>query len=82
MEYWPPNLTSHPTGITGQLDEDTFVARLKSGRRHASSIMPWENFGATSDADLRSVYQYLRTLPPVDRDEGPTYRKVGWKPGD
>ncbi len=27
---------------------------------------------------MRSVYRYLRTLPPVDRDEGPTYRPVGW----
>lgn len=79
MEYWPPNLTSHATGITGKLDEDAFVERLRSGRTHASSIMPWENFGTATDVDLRSVYRYLRSLPPVDRDEGPTYRPVGWK---
>lgn len=78
MEYAPPNLTSHPTGRTGQLDEDAFVARMKAGRTQATSIMPWEGFQQTSEADLRSIYRYLRSLPPVDADTGPTYRKVGW----
>lgn len=78
MEYAPPNLTSHPTGRTGQLDEDQFVARLRAGRTHATSIMPWENFGSTDEVDLRSVYRYLRSLPPVDADTGPTRRPVGW----
>lgn len=82
MEYASPNLTSHPTGITGKLDEDAFVARLRAGRIHASSIMPWENVQNTTDTDLRSVYRYLRSLPPVDADNGPTYRKIGWKPGE
>jgi mono/diheme cytochrome c family protein len=80
MEYAPPNLTSHPTGITGKLDEDAFVARLRAGRVHTTSIMPWEGFQNTSESDLRSIYLYLRSLPPVDRDTGPPYREVGWKP--
>lgn len=78
MEWAPPNLTASPTGVTGVLDEDAFVARMRAGRAHLRSIMPWENVAATSDADLRSVYRYLRTLPPVDRDTGPGYRPVGW----
>lgn len=78
MEFAAPNLTSHPTGITGKLDEDAFVARIRAGRTATSSTMPWENFGAMTDADLRSVYRYLRTLPPVDNDTGPTWRKIGW----
>jgi len=81
MEFVAPNLTSHATGMTGKLSEDVFVTRLKAGRVCLSSIMPWENFGATTDSDLRSVYRYLRSLPPVENDVGPTYRPVGWKPG-
>ena len=77
MEFVAPNLTSHPTGWTGRTTEDAFVARLKAGRVHRSSIMPWESFGRTSEADLRSVYAYLRSLPPADRDVGLTYRKIG-----
>jgi len=81
MEFVAPNLTSHPTGMTGRMPEDAFVARLRGGRVHASSIMPWECFQDTTEVDLRSVYRYLQSLPKVDNDVGPTYRKVGWKAG-
>jgi hypothetical protein len=81
MEFVAPNLTSHPTGVTGRLSEDQFVARLRGGRVFPFSIMPWENFALTTDADLRSVYRYLRTLPGVDADVGPSYREVGWTSG-
>jgi hypothetical protein len=78
MEFVAPNLTSHPTGVTGRMTEDQFVARLLAGRAFPSSIMPWENFANVTESDLRSVYRYLRTLPPVDADLGPAYRPVGW----
>ncbi len=80
FEFVTPNLTSDPSGITGKLDEDQFVARIHAGRVHASSIMPWENFQQTNEVDLRSVYRYLRSLPPVQNDVGPTYRKIGSHP--
>lgn len=82
MEYVTPNLTSDPTGVTGRLDEDAFVARLRGGRVYATSTMPWENFALAADSDLRSVYRYLKSLPPVQNDVGPSYRKAGWKPGE
>lgn len=66
VEICPPNLTSDPSGVTGRLDEDAFVARIRHGRSTLDSIMPWENFGQTDESDLRSVYRYLRTLPPVE----------------
>jgi mono/diheme cytochrome c family protein len=79
-EFAAPNLTSDPkTGVTGKLDEEQFVTRLRAGRAFVSSIMAWENIGRMSDADLRSIYRYLRTLPPVENDVGPTYRDQGWK---
>lgn len=81
-EYVAPNLTSSPVGITGKLTEDQFIDRIRQGRVHLSSIMPWENLQRTSDADLRSIYRYLRTVPPSDRDAGPSRRKKGWQPGD
>ncbi|MEK7690989.1 MAG: cytochrome C [Bdellovibrionota bacterium] len=80
MEFVAPNLTSDPSGITGKWSEDQFVLRLKKGRAYPSSIMPWEGFQATTETDLRSVYQYLKSLPPIKNDLGPSYRKVGWKP--
>jgi mono/diheme cytochrome c family protein len=80
MEFAPPNLTSDPTGYTGRTDEDSFVKRLLGGRAIASSIMPWEGFSQMSEADARSIYRYLKSLPAVKNDTGPTYRKIGWKP--
>lgn len=82
MEYVAPNLTSHATGFTGKMDEEAFLARLKAGRVYASSIMPWEGFQMMTESDMRSVYRYLKSLPPVDNDPGPSYRKRGWQPGD
>lgn len=79
-EFVAPNLTSDPTGVTGQLDEDAFVARMRQGRRYPSSIMPWESFQNITDGDLRSIYRYLRSLPPVSNDVGPSYRDAGWTP--
>ncbi len=78
-EFAPPNLTSSPTGITGMLPEKQFLTRIKSGRAFVSSLMPWENFGRMTDADLRSIYRYLKSLPPIHNDNGPSYRDVGWK---
>jgi mono/diheme cytochrome c family protein len=79
-EYVAPNLTADPlTGRTGQLGEDEFLARMRKGRLFGASAMPWESFALnTTDADLRSVYRYLRTLPTVHNEVGPTYRDRGW----
>lgn len=76
-----PNLTSHPTGVTGRLDEDAFVARMRAGRSLPTSRMPWENVQRMDDVDLRSIYRYLRSLPAADHDTGPTWRDKDWRPG-
>lgn len=80
MEFAPPNLTAHPTGVTGRLTEEQFVERLRAGRAFPDSKMPWENLSRMRESDLRSIYRYLRSLPPVDRDGGPGFREQGWKP--
>jgi hypothetical protein len=42
--------------------------------------MPWENFAEMTDADVRSLYRYLRTLPPVPAAASPSRRPTGSKP--
>lgn len=61
-----PNLTPDPTTgrITGW-SEDRFVARFRAGRQFEESHMPWNAYARMSDTDLRAVYRYLRSLPPV-----------------
>jgi mono/diheme cytochrome c family protein len=67
----PPNLTSDPkTGRTAYFSEDAFVARMRAGRTLPGSPMPWAQFAKLDVDDLRAVYRYLRTVPPVENDTG------------
>src|ERR1700752_3075812 len=72
------NITTHPSGIS-YYDEATFVRTLRTGHvgaRKLNSIMPWGYFRSMTDDDLKAIYAYLRTLPPVrhrfDNTEPPT----------
>jgi mono/diheme cytochrome c family protein len=72
-----PNITPAPTSAFMKFpDRETFVARFKAGgRQHRGTPMPWEAFANMSDDDIASVYEFLRTLPPLDGPTGdPTFR--------
>ncbi len=70
------NLTPHATGI-GNWTEDTF---MKKFRQYTDStyqdkkvvpgtlqtVMPWTQFAHMKDDDLKAIFAYLKTLPPVD----------------
>lgn len=67
-----PNLTPHPTaGHMAQWDFDTFRNRFRAGVMHPTSPMPWVNFARFSDDDLKAIWAFLQSLPPVDRNPGP-----------
>lgn len=71
----PPNLTSDPkTGVLGRMTEDEFVARFQGGRAFPDSPMPWEAYRSLHEDDVRAIYRYLKSLPPVVRDTGPAMR--------
>src|SRR6185503_2093580 len=68
----PPNITSDPeTGRLGKWTEDQFVARFRQGRILPGSPMPWQAFSKMNEEDLRAIYQYLKSIPAVKRDNGP-----------
>jgi mono/diheme cytochrome c family protein len=80
-EFVTPNLTPDPeTGHITAWDEDTFLRRFRAGRVYSGSVMPWENFGRMTDDDIRSLYRFLKTLPPTRHLIGPAHRKVGDAP--
>ena len=65
----PANLTpDEETGI-GAWSEDDFLRTLRTGvsRRGFTlhPFMPWRQVQRMSDDDLRAIYRYLRTLPPI-----------------
>ena len=65
------------TGI-GRWSEQDFVDRFALYREYAEqgspkvgpgafTVMPWLNFCQLPEEDLRAIYSYLRTLPPVNK---------------
>lgn len=79
IETCAPNLTPDPkAGRITSWTEDELVMRFKSGAFSSTeSPMPWMNFSNMSETDIRSIYRYLRSLPPSPRDPGPPVRKAG-----
>jgi len=68
----PPNLTPDPkTGRTGLWSEEQFVQRFKQGSVFEFSPMPWNAFAKLDEDDVRAIYRYLKTLPPVVNEVGP-----------
>lgn len=81
MVYRMPNLTPDPkTGHIFTWDEEHFVSRFRAGRALPGSKMPWEAYREMSDADLRGVFRYLKSLPPSVHYIGPSYRKASEDP--
>lgn len=64
------NITPDPgTGI-GKWTEEIFVGTMRSGvhidlKRAILPPMPWEDYGKLNDEDLKAMFAYLMTLPPV-----------------
>jgi cytochrome c553 len=75
-QIWaPPNLTPDPaTGRLMKMSEDQFVARIRAGRAIPGSPMPWDAYRLLQEDDLRAIYRFLMTLPPVVHDTGPSVR--------
>lgn len=62
------NLTPSPAGIPYYTPE-MFIEALRTGHvagRQLSDVMPWRFFGNMTDADLRDLFAYLKTVKPVD----------------
>jgi len=64
------NLTPDKETGLGDWTEEQFIATMKTGRdrgkgRALLPPMPYFNLGRLSDEDIRSVFAYLQSLPPV-----------------
>jgi hypothetical protein len=76
------NITPDASGIS-YYDEATFIQVMRTGyvkARKLSSIMPFGEFANLNDDDLKAIFAYLRTVPPVkhrvDNSLPPTYCKL------
>jgi hypothetical protein len=64
------NLTPEQGTGLGIWTEDMFVRALRTGRHMGTSReilppMPWPAFRNLTDEDLKAIYAYLRSIPPV-----------------
>ena len=69
--HYSKNLTSHPSGL-GSWTKEIFIARF---RLHTApfpvtegnnSEMDWVAFSGMTDEDLGAIWDFLRTLPPLE----------------
>jgi mono/diheme cytochrome c family protein len=61
------NITMDPSGIA-HYDEGLFIEVMRTGMvggRLLNHIMPFEDFKHLADEDLRDIFAYLRSVPPV-----------------
>ncbi len=64
------NLSPDPETGTGAWNEELFIRILRTGKymgagRDILPPMPWYNFAKLTDADLKAIFAYVKSLKPV-----------------
>ena len=72
-----PNITPDTETGTGKWSEEFFLKKFYDYKEYAENgppamsgpqsftLMPWLQFAKREEAELRAIYAYLRTIPPV-----------------
>ncbi len=68
---YAPNLTPEKNTGMGIWTEAMFIKAMRTGRHFGEGRpilppMPWQNIGALNDEDLKSIFAYLRSIPPIE----------------
>ena len=90
--FYGPNITPHPQAGIGRWSEADFINAMRFGVRpdgaHYFPAFPYPSFTKITDADLRDLWAYLRSLLPSSRTSQPhdlrfpfgwRYPLWGWK---
>jgi mono/diheme cytochrome c family protein len=81
--FYGPNITPHPQAGIGRWSEADFARALHEGVRPDGAnyypAFPYTSFTRITDADVRDLWAYLRSLPPSAQPSrphelGPLYR--------
>lgn len=74
------NLTPDKETGLGNWTEQTFIAMMRTGKqwgqpagRSLQPPMPWPNYSRMTDDDLKSIFAYLQSLPPM-KNRVPDYQ--------
>ena len=71
------NLTPHPDSYIGRATKEEFIGRFKAfasmdagnapvAEKGHNTVMPWLAFSRMTDDDLGAIYDYLKTVKPVE----------------
>lgn len=65
------NLTPDPATGLGSWTEEMFVKTIRTGKhmgegRMILPPMPWQEYAKMTDEDLKAVFAYLQSIPPVE----------------
>jgi mono/diheme cytochrome c family protein len=73
--FYGPNITPHPQAGIGGWSEADFARAMREGRRpdgaHYFPAFPYPSFTRITDADVRDLWAYLRSLAPSSRPSQP-----------
>jgi len=83
--FYPPNLTPDPETGLGKWSEADIVKALRTGvrpdGRELAPAMPWRSYSKASEADMKALVAFLKSLKPV-RHQVPAIRGPNEKPTD
>ncbi len=68
--YRSANITPHASGIA-HYSEELFIKMMRTGNvggRRVSPVMPWLQSRKLTDEDIKALWAYLKTLPPITHD--------------
>jgi len=76
------NITPHPSNWMGQATRDEFIGRFQSfawinatnapqAEKGRNTLMPWLPFSGMTGEDLGALYDYLKSVPPVENKIDP-----------
>jgi hypothetical protein len=70
-----PNITPDPETGIGNMPREAFIGRIKSfaslvepplAPKGKNTIMPWLEYARMSEDELGAIYDYLRTVKPIN----------------
>ncbi|HEV7766714.1 MAG TPA: c-type cytochrome [Thermoanaerobaculia bacterium] len=76
------NITPHPSTFVGRATKEEFIGRFHAfanftaanappAPKGRNTLMPWISYSQMTDEDLGAIYDYLKTLPPVENNVNP-----------
>lgn len=76
------NITPHPSNWVGRATKQEFIGRFRAfsgydvatappAKDGKNTLMPWISYSGMSDEDLGAIYDYLKTLKPIEKKVDP-----------